>query len=271
MTGPADTNSFPPPEPERVERALRAMRARRAKLRRLRIAAASGALVVLVAVAILAVGVSPAGKPRLRVAGPPSSTTGDGPTSTTEPATLPTATAAATTPTTTLPAGTQEITYQPFTATGAFVAGLHVTTRETGTCQSGDAPRTYRCFGTGTPAGVYDPCFAGPNGPTDPLVCPLNPATGDVVEFTATSALPSAPVTATRPWAMQLSGGTVCMFVSAAWGNHGPYGCESGNSAALPADCRSPQSSTPWWTTECQDQLTETSPFTPQRVTKIWF
>ena len=109
MTGPADTTNYPPPEPERVERALGAMRARRAKLRRARIAAASGALVLLVGVAILAVGVSPTGTPRLRVAGPPSTTTGVAPTSTTAPATVSSSTTTSPPTSTAVPDGTQQI------------------------------------------------------------------------------------------------------------------------------------------------------------------
>lgn len=272
MTSPSDTNGYPKPEPERVERALRAMRARRAKLRRFRIVAVSGALVVVGAVAILAVGHSPTGAPQLHVAGSPSTTTGLV-ASTAAPTTTVTSTVTSTasSPTTALPEGTQEITYQPFTATGSVDPSLRVTARVTGTCLNGESKRSYRCFDTGAAAGVYDPCFAGPRGTTVPFVCPLNPATGDVVEITTASVTVGAPVPTARPWAMQLSGGTVCLFVSAAWGGLGPYDCQFGDSSVTPSDCRPPQSSNPWWTVECQDQKTAASPFTAQRVTKVWF
>jgi hypothetical protein len=264
MTGPADSTQYPPPEPERVERALRAMRARRNKLRRIRIVSVSGALVVLVAVAIVVVGVSPASSPRLRVA-EPSTTTGVAPTSTSTAA----STSTTSSPTSALPGGTQEITYQPFTATGTVDPSLRVTARVTGTCLTGDAKHSYRCFDTGTAAGVYDPCFAGSRGTAAPLVCPVNPAIGDVVEFTATS-VTGPPLTTARPWAMQLTGGQVCVFVSAAWGGLGPYDCQFGNASATPADCRPPKSSQPWWTVECQDQKTDASPFVTERVAKVW-
>ena len=268
MTRTSGATGYPTPEPERVERALRAMRARRAKVRRLRVVAVSGALVVAAAVAILAVGSSPTATPRLHVGGPPSTTTAVAPTSTTAPA--PTTPSTTSSPTTVLAGGTREITYQPFSATGTVDPSLRVTARVTGSCIAGDARRSYRCFGAGAGAGVYDPCFAGPHGTTARLVCPLDPATGNVVEFTATS-VTGPPLTTARPWAMQLPGGQVCVFVSAAWGGLGPYDCQSGDASVTPADCRPPKSSQPSWTVECQDQKTDASPFTTQRVAKVWF
>ena len=265
MTGDSSSTHYPPPEPERIERALRAMRARRAKLRRLRIAAVSGAVVVAAAVAILAVGSSPTGTNRIHVAG---STTTGATSSTTSAA--PTSTSAATTPSTAR-LGTQDVTYQPFTATGAIDPAMHVTSTVTGTCLTDEAGRSYRCFDSGAAAGVYDPCFAGPHGTAAPIVCPGNPATGDVVEFTATSVTGPPLATTSRPWAMQLAGGQVCVFVSAAWGGLGPYGCQFGKPSVTPADCRQPQSAVPWWTTSCQDDMTAASPFTSVRVTKVWF
>ena len=176
-----------------------------------------------------------------------------------------------TTPTaTTTAAGTEQITYQPFTAHGTVDPNLQIRARLTGTCVTGESSRSYRCFGSGTTGGIYDPCFASPSGAAEPLVCPTNPAVDDVVEFTATSLPSAAPVTTTRPWAMQLADGQVCLFVSAAWSGLGPYGCRTGTTPIW-ADCRPPQPSQPWWTTQCQYQQTQDSAFIPNRASRIWF
>jgi hypothetical protein len=192
------------------------------------------------------------------------------PTSTT---TAPSTTA----PTTTVPNHlppppfTQQVTYQPFTANGIDPA-LHVTQRLSGTCiHDHEGTRDYyRCFANPSSA-IYDPCFAGPHGAADPLVCPRNPATVDVVELTATSVTSDPPSSLTRPWAMQLSNGQVCQFVEAAWGGLGPYGCASTGGAQPVSDCREPVAAQPWWTTDCQDQLTDASPFVATRVVKVWY
>jgi hypothetical protein len=76
---------------------------------------------------------------------------------------------------------------------------------------------------------------------------------------------------------MQLSDGVVCSLVNAAWSGLGPFGCDSraGNGGAGgapgPADCRQPLASSTQWTAECQDQMTQASPFGVQPVAKIWF
>lgn len=278
MTGPSNTTRHPPPEPERIERALRAMHARRAKLRRRRIIGVSGALAAVAVVVLAAIVASPGNAPRLRVEGQPSTTTslaaGTTTSTTRHTETSTTGTSTPGTSTTSIPttavAGTQQITYQPFTATGTIDPGLQVTASVTGTCTTGETSRTYRCFGA-TSGGIYDPCFPGPHGTTQPLVCPRNPTTRDIVEVTATAVTSQPPVTTTGPWAMQLSGGQVCLFVSAAWSGLGPYDCQLNNSKAMPADCRQPQPSQPWWTAECQDQKTNARPFTTTRVSKVWF
>jgi hypothetical protein len=170
-----------------------------------------------------------------------------------------------------VPAGTQEIQYQPFTANG-IDPKLHVTQRLTGTCiRTQEGSRNYyRCFANPS-SGIYDPCFAGPHGTAEPLVCPTNPETPDVVELTATSVTSDPPTTVTRPWAMQLGSGRVCLFVSAAWGGLGPYSCVTGGIAQPVADCHEPASAQPWWTAACQKQLTDASPFTSSRVVKLWY
>jgi hypothetical protein len=78
------------------------------------------------------------------------------------------------------------------------------------------------------------------------------------------------PATTKTPFAMQLSNGAVCAFVSAAWGGLGPYGCSTPG-VTTPADCQQPKAATPYWTASCQDQLTDTSPFTSMTVEKVWF
>jgi hypothetical protein len=167
--------------------------------------------------------------------------------------------------------GTQHVTYQPFTASG-IDPGLHVTARLTGTCISTHSGSRdyYRCFADSS-GGIYDPCFAGPHGTADPLVCPSNPATPDVVELTATSVTSSPPSSSSRPWAMQLSSGQVCQFVSAAWSGLGPYACANTGTAQPVADCREPVAAQPWWTTRCQDHMTDASPFVATRVVKVWY
>ena len=175
------------------------------------------------------------------------------------------------------------ITYAPFTATGAIDPGLHVTSRVTGTCigySRGPAGRDYyRCFGSesGAGSGIYDPCFAGPQVTAAPLVCPTSPISSDVIEFTVTSITSTEPSsTSVMPWAMQLSGGQVCLFVSAAWGGLGPYGCQpppTGSSPTPPAvdDCHAPTASQPLWTAACQEQETAASPFSAHDVVTLWF
>ena len=257
MTGPSDTTKYPPPEPERVERALHAMRARRSKLRRVRIVAVSGAVAAAAVVAVVVVAYSPTGTSRLRVESGSSTTTS--------------LASSTTTATTGAEQGSQVVTYLPFTAAGAVAPDLRVTAHVTGTCVTGESRRSYRCFAASPSGAVYDPCFVGPHGTTGPLVCPLDPATGEVVELTATSVTSQPPPTSTRPWAMQLSGGEVCRFVAAAWGGLGPYDCRRDSSTAAPADCRQPQPARPWWTADCQDRKTDGSPFTPRRVIAVWF
>jgi hypothetical protein len=174
-------------------------------------------------------------------------------------------------PQTTVP-GTKEVTYTPFTATGINPA-LHVTGQTTGTCFSyGRASYGpyYRCFGNNS--GVYDPCFAGPKATAAPLVCPSDPTTNNVVEFTVTSLTSAEPASPTAiPWAFQLSSGQVCILVSAAWGGLGPYSCQKSLAATPMSDCHTPGVVQPFWTAACQEQETTASPFTAEDVTTAWF
>ena len=186
------------------------------------------------------------------------------------PATQPTA---RTTSTTSGAAGTREITYEPFTTAG-INPSLHVTDHATGNCiryGRGTAGRYYfRCFANG--GGIYDPCFAGPQATNAPLVCPASPTSSDVVAFTVTTVTSDGPPSSSLiPWAMQLSDGQVCLLVAAAWNGLGPYQCEPVLTRPSFADCHTPESSQPSWTTACQEQETAASPFTSKIVATLWF
>jgi hypothetical protein len=192
--------------------------------------------------------------------------------STNPPVHPPVATQPSTTTTTTVPGGqTRQITYQPFTATGAVDPSLRVSaTFSAQTCvASGVAGNSsYRCFAGND---IYDPCFARPGATSGPLLCPSDPAGDTVVELT-TSDLP-APLQGapdTRPWAVQLADGQVCVLVNAAWGGLGPLGCGSTTPGPV-ADCHIPVTGSPFWTAACQDQTTDASPFTTNRVDTVWF
>jgi hypothetical protein len=196
--------------------------------------------------------------------GPRSARIGPGPTAVGKPPPASTSSIAA---------GTQEITYQPFTATGIDPA-LVVTQHVVGTCirySRGTGMHTYlRCFGDDH--GIYDPCFAGPQDTRAPLVCPTSPTSDDVVEFTVTSVTSDEPPTpSTIPWALQLSSGQVCLLVSAAWSGLGPYSCQPAGAPPIVSDCHTPQASQPSWIAECQAQETAASPFTSETVIKVWF
>ncbi len=286
MNGPSEPTRYPPPEPERVEQALSAMRERRAKRRRVRIFATSAVVAVVVVGA--AVTLAPNSAHRLRVEGTTSPTTAFAPTTTLAPTTtpapattsapsttsVPTTTQTTTTQTTTTlsRSATQQITYQPFTTTGTIDSNLRVTSSASGTCirYLGSPRYDYRCFASPPAGGIYDPCFAGPFGTARPLVCPSDPTTPNVVAFTATSVSSDPPSATAHPWAMQLSDGEVCLFVSAAWSGLGPYGCGP-QQTTIWADCRQPQPSQPAWVTTCQTQETATSPFVSNPVDKVWF
>ena len=186
-------------------------------------------------------------------------------------------TAPTTAPTTTtstgikpVPPGTQQITYQPFSG-NAIDPSLHVTQRLAGTCigPASGLRNGFRCFADG--GAIYDPCFAGPNGTADPLVCPNDPIGPDVVELTARSVTSDPPPAVANPWEIELSSGQLCRLVAAAWGTGGPYSCDKTGVAQPVADCHVPVTAQPWWTTECQEQLTDASPFAARTVVKVWY
>jgi hypothetical protein len=185
--------------------------------------------------------------------------------------------------TTTLPApSTEQITYQPFDGS-QLNPSLHLAARQSGECFAygggADGRYLYRC-------GTLQPCFAGADGTSAPLACPIgaDPLSNTVTLWQATSVDRTGfvPAATRTPWAMQLSDGVVCALVNAAWSGLGPFGCTTtgtgtgtgtgGTGAASgPADCRQPAPAATLWTAECQDQLSQSSPFTPLTVVKVWF
>jgi len=93
-----------------------------------------------------------------------------------------------------------------------------------------------------------------------------------VVELAVTSITSNEPPSAAKiPWAMQLSGGQVCLLVSAAWGGLGPYACQASGNQESVADCHTPVAAQPLWTAACQAQETDASPFAASSVTKVWY
>jgi hypothetical protein len=232
-------------------------------------ALAAGAVVVLA----LGVAIANRGDHHAPVA-PPSIATSVAPTtppSSAAPTTTPQTTTTTTTSTTTAPVvGTRQVVYQPFN--GAVVdSTLHVTAQDSGSCrhEPSGGHDYYRCFSTG--GTIYDPCFAGTVGTAQPLVCPSDPTTPNVVTFSATSVTQDSGPSVPHPWAVQLSGGRVCLFVSAAWGALGPYSCSASSGNPPVADCHVPTQGLPYWTIECQRVLTDTSPFTSERVAAVWY
>jgi hypothetical protein len=193
-------------------------------------------------------------------------------------ATNPTTTtmAAGTTPpstaTSTTAAGTQQVRFDPFSAQGTLLPTEQVTVRVSGTCVTPGVAGTssYRCFAQPDSA-IYDPCFAPPGVTSGAVECIADPAAPEVVEFDA-GALPHAPpgAPATRPWAMQLANGQVCILVAAAWGGLGPFACPTPGATNSVADCHVPQQAAPWWSSACQAQERATSAFSAARVVRVW-
>jgi hypothetical protein len=165
--------------------------------------------------------------------------------------------------------GTRRVTYEPFTAQGTIDPSLRVTATMNATCVSGSAAGTssYRCLAGSS---VRDPCYARPGATSGPLVCPSNLATGEVVELTVTS-LPALGVDAPRewPWAIQLSNGQVCRLASVGGNGLEPFRCQG--ASPQPAGCLFPEQRTPWWTADCQDQASDSSPYSNHRIDTAWF
>lgn len=166
--------------------------------------------------------------------------------------------------------------YEPFKGSH-LKAALHVTARyRASSCfqyGGGVAGRYYyQCFAE-SPGGVYDPCFAGPRGISGPLVCPANPTGHSVTVLTVASSasvgMLGSPWTSLRAWAIQVSGGKVCLFVDAAWGGLGPYDCEAYGQKGFPADCHLPTMGRTW-VAACQADKSRTSPFRSVRVVRAW-
>lgn len=162
---------------------------------------------------------------------------------------------------------TKLVTYEPFTANGMIDPSVRITKTVSGDCDSDGVAgnSSYRCFSQ--QSAIYDPCFARPGATSGPLICPTDPSTPDVVEFNTGSLPPGyAGAPDSRPWAIQLANGQVCVQINAAWGGLGPLQCQPGPVA----DCHLPDQSTPLWTAVCQAQLTASSPFVNYRIDTAW-
>jgi hypothetical protein len=189
-------------------------------------------------------------------------------TSTTASVPAPTTT---TTATTAAPAGggTRQVTYDPFTAQGTIDPSLRVTVIIDATCVAGGLAGTssYRCLARSS---VLDPCYARPGATSGPVVCPSNLATREVVELTVSS-LPALAADAPRewPWAIRLSNGQVCRLGAVGGNGLEPFRCQG--ASPHPAGCLLPERGTPWWTADCQDQATDSSPYSIYRIETTWF
>ena len=217
--------------------------------------------VPLVAALLVALALSACGSPSSPHGGVGSRTT------TTSSRTMTTSAATSTTA-----PGTQEVGFDPFSPQGTIRPPLVVSHTVSGTCvASGVAgAESYRCFGQ-PQAGIYDPCFAPPNAKSGPLVCVADPTANEVVQFdTGALPTPSAGVPLTRPWAMRLLNGQVCVLVDAAWAGLGPFACPLPGAASSVADCHVPTQGAPWWTAACQPQENPSSPFAEVRITTLW-
>lgn len=174
--------------------------------------------------------------------------------------------------TSTTEAGTQEVRFDPYSTQGTLLPTQQVTLKVSGTCVAPGVAGTtsYRCFAQ-PHSTIYDPCFAPPHATSGALECVADPSTPETVEFDA-SGLPQAPAgaPATRPWAMQLSNGQVCLLVAAAWGGLGPFACPTPGATSSVADCHVPQPARPWWSTACQAQESASSAFSAVQVVKVW-
>ena len=190
-------------------------------------------------------------------------------------ATSTTATVAAPTTTTTAAntsaagGGTRQVTYEPFTAQGTIDPSLRVTAVVDATCVYGGLAGTssYRCLAHSS---VRDPCYARPGATSGPLVCPSDLATREVVELTVAS-LPGLTADAPKqwPWAIQLSNGQVCRLAAVGGNGLEPFRCQG--ASPHPAGCLLPERGTPWWTADCQDQPSDSSPYSNHRIDTAWF
>lgn len=166
--------------------------------------------------------------------------------------------------------GTRQVVFAPFTASGAVAHGFRVSSTVQGHCVTGGVAgsTSYRCFAGNE---IDDPCFARPKSTTGPLLCSSNPSRPSLVRLEVTGPLPtpSSGGPRTRPWAMQLRDGQVCVLVDAAWGGLGPFQCHASPKEPF-ADCHVPRRGTPTWETACQVDETASSPFTTERVVTLW-
>ena len=131
--------------------------------------------------------------------------------------------------------GTQEVGFDPYTPQGTVRATLQVTRRCRGRASHREWPAPRPTAASPQPgSSIYDPCFAPAHATSGPLTCVAAPTDIDAVAFDV-GALPSAPAgaPASRPWAMRLVSGQVCVLVAAAWGGLGPFACPTPRGGGL--------------------------------------
>lgn len=175
--------------------------------------------------------------------------------------------------TTTSAPGPQELSFSPFTASGAIAQGLQVTQQVSGHCTSPGVAgaSSYRC--KAEPGDVsYDPCFAPPLATSGPLLCVPDPTVTDVTRFVVGALAPASNAAPQKSvWAVRLQNGEICVHVVAAWaGGRGPYACPTPSAADAVADCHAPVRTAQGWSMECQATQSASSAFDPVLVVDVW-
>jgi len=132
---------------------------------------------------------------------------------------------------------TQVLTFHPFVSTGP-APGITIGLKTTGDCigsiADGGRPDTYRCFLNNTEPGhgnIIDPCFKSPNGETY-VLCFQSPWDHSALEVQPTSEATGNPLASDDPWALKLTNGRECTYVTGATLLIGKmrlnYGCTNG-------------------------------------------
>jgi hypothetical protein len=165
---------------------------------------------------------------------------------------------------------TRLLEYNAFLSTGKAASNVHVVKTANGVCwAAGIAGRSsFRC-GTLVGTQIYDPCFAHSGEQSGSVLCPTNPATDETIELRV-GKLPKLGSAGpnTRPWAVQLLDGQVCVLIDAAWGAAGPFACLAHPSSQL-SNCHVPTSGAAYWSDECQRAANKT-PYEKYQVLTVW-
>jgi hypothetical protein len=122
---------------------------------------------------------------------------------------------------------------------GVLRPGVQIAGRVSGTCFAASLadqgrPDAWRCMSGNR---ILDPCFEGSQGSLVVLACPDDPWSQRVVVLTASKELPRAEsnkagLHGAPPWALELSNGARCVFLTGATtavaGMRANYGCTGG-------------------------------------------